>query len=78
MSVPVIKGCTVQWKGWSPASTVAVSICAVAAGMIMLVSNNFPASASPGLAPLVTVCGAVSSLVTVITSPFLTVSVSGA
>jgi len=44
----------------------------------MLVSNNFPASASPGLAPLVTVCGAVSSLDTVITSPFLTVNVSGA
>ena len=45
--------------------------------MIILVSNNCPALASPGLAPLVTVCGAVSSLVTVITSPLVTVSVSG-
>ena len=44
---------------------------------MMLVSNNFPASASPGVAPLVTVWGAVSSLETVITSPFDTVKVAG-
>ena len=44
----------------------------------MLVSNSFAELGSSGPAPLVAVCGAVSSFVTVITSPFVTVSVSGA
>ncbi len=44
----------------------------------MLVSNSFAELGSCGPSPLVAVCGAVSSFVTVITSPFATVSESGA
>ena len=46
--------------------------------MIMLVSNSFAELGSCGPSPLVAVCGTVSSFVTVITSPFATVSESGA
>ena len=42
-----------------------------------LVSNNLAFCGSSGVAPFVAVCGAVSVFVTVITSPFLTVSVAG-
>lgn len=44
----------------------------------MLVSNSFAELGSCGPSPLVAVCGTVSSFVTVITSPFATVRVSGA
>ncbi len=54
-----------------------VSMSAVAPGSIMLVSNCFALFGSVGPVPLVTVCGKVSLLVTVILSPFFTVSVSG-
>src|ERR1044072_3716797 len=50
---------------------------AVAPASIMLVSNCFPVFGSLGPVPLVTVCGKVSLLVTVILSPFFTVIVSG-
>jgi hypothetical protein len=50
---------------------------AVAPASIMLVSNSFAVFGSLGPVPLVTVCGKVSLLVTVILSPFLTVIVSG-
>ena len=46
--------------------------------MIMLVSNSLAELGSCGPSPLVAVCGTVSSFVTVITSPFATVSESGA
>ena len=42
-----------------------------------LVSNNLAVCGSSGVAPFVAVCGAVSVFVTVITSPFLAVSVAG-
>src|ERR1044071_1292939 len=44
---------------------------------MMLVSNCFALFGSVGPVPLVTVCGKVSLLVTVILSPFFTVIVSG-
>src|SRR5437867_9410125 len=50
---------------------------AVAPASIMLVSNCFAVFGSLGPVPLVTVCGKVSLLVTVILSPFFTVIVSG-
>src|SRR5881397_811897 len=50
---------------------------AVAPASIMLVSNCFALFGSVGPVPLVTVCGKVSLLVTVILSPFFTVIVSG-
>src|SRR5678815_1696326 len=50
---------------------------AVAPPSIMLVSNCFALFGSLGPVPLVTVCGKVSLLVTVILSPFFTVIVSG-
>src|SRR5206468_2248703 len=50
---------------------------AVAPASIMLVSNCFALFGSLGPVPLVTVCGKVSLLVTVILSPFFTVIVSG-
>src|SRR5678809_190789 len=50
---------------------------AVAPASIMLVSNCFALFGSDGPVPLVTVCGKVSLLVTVILSPFFTVIVSG-
>lgn len=46
--------------------------------MIMPVSNSFAELGSCGPSPLVAVCGTLSSFVTVITSPFATVSESGA
>src|SRR4029450_9433420 len=50
---------------------------AVAPASMMLVSNCFALFGSLGPVPLVTVCGKVSLLVTVILSPFFTVIVSG-
>src|SRR5206468_1161285 len=50
---------------------------AVAPASIMLVSNCFALFGSVGPVPLVTVCGKVSLLVTVILSPLFTVIVSG-
>jgi len=46
-------------------------------GIIRLVSNSFAVCGSSGVAPLVAVCGALSLFVTVMTSPFLAVILSG-
>ena len=72
VSVPFINGWTVQWKGYSPASIVDVSIVADAPGIIRLVSNDLPTLGSDASLPLVAVCGALSLFITVTVSPFLT------
>ena len=76
VSVPVMKGCTVQKYGYSPASIAVVSIVPDAPAIMRLVSNAWPASSGP--LPLVAVCGALSLFTTVTVSPYVTDSSVGA
>ena len=75
--VPFMYGCTGTMKWIITGARLAVFICADFPGSMRLVSNNLAVCGSSGVAPFVAVCGAVSVFVTVITSPFLAVSVAG-